>query len=220
MYYDLIASLPHLPHFEKAEWLPISRLRLNQRLKLLTPAHAEQLTRAQSLILWRPPQLLGRTDADLVGGYAALMDAPLDASLREYVAFRMDQQTLMAALRRKQDQTRLPNEGTVWGVGPRVYHIRKHWDEPDFRLAHLYPWIAPARELLKVGDARGLERRLMDNTWKWLDRCAQRSMFGFEAAFSYFFKWDILQAWLAGDPEKATARFRNLIEEVAHAEHS
>lgn len=29
-YYDLIASLPHLPHFEQAEWLPITPLRLNR----------------------------------------------------------------------------------------------------------------------------------------------------------------------------------------------
>lgn len=219
MYYDLIASLPHLPHFEQAEWLPITRLRLNQRLQLLKPAHADQLRRARSLVLWRPPQLLGKTDAAVVTEYAALMDSPLDASLREYVAFRMDQQTLLAALRRKREQQPLPDEPTPWGIGPRVHHIRKHWDEPDLRLAHVYPWIAPARELLTAGDARGLERLMMDVTWRWLGRCAERSMFGFEAVFSYFFKWDILQAWLAGDPDRATVRFRDLIEEVTHAEH-
>ncbi len=47
MYYDLVASLPHLPHFERAERLPITRLRLDQRLRLLKPAHADQLARAQ-----------------------------------------------------------------------------------------------------------------------------------------------------------------------------
>jgi hypothetical protein len=219
MYYDLIASLPHLPHFEQAEWLPITRLRLGQRLRLLKPAHADQLTRAQSLVLWRPPRLLGRTDAAVAKEYVALLDSPLDPSLREYIAFRMDQQTLLSALRRKRTHQALPDEATPWGVGPRVHYIRKHWDEPDFRLAHMYPWIVPARELLRAGDARGLERLLMDVAWRWLGRCAERSMFGFETVFSYVFKWDLLQAWLAGDPEKATVRFGELIEEVTHAEH-
>lgn len=217
MYYDLIASLPHLPHFEKAEWLPITPLRLNQRLKLLTPAHADQLTRAQSLIRWRPPRLLGRSDAELALEYVRLMDSPLDPSLREYIAFRLDQLTLLAALRRKGGQIPLPVEPPPWGVGPRVHHIRRHWDEPDFRLAHLYPWIVAARDLLAAGDAQALERLLMDVNWNWLNRYAERSMFGFEAVFSYYFKWDMLQAWLAGDPEKATVRFRDLIEEVTHA---
>ena len=117
MYYDLVASLPHLPHFERAERLPITRLRLDQRLRLLKPAHADQLARAQSLVRWRPDRLLGKTDAAQVAEYAALMASPLERPLREYVAFRMDQQTLLAALRRKRDG--LGSAGRSSAVGRR-----------------------------------------------------------------------------------------------------
>ena len=77
MYYDLVASLPYLPHFERAERLPITRLRLDQRLRLLKPAHADQLARAQSLVRWRPERLLGTTDAARIKQYAALSTAHL-----------------------------------------------------------------------------------------------------------------------------------------------
>ena len=220
MYYDLVASLPHLPYFERAERLPITRLRLDQRLRLLKPAHAHQLARAQSLVRWRPDRLLGKTDAAHAAEYAALMASPLERPLREYVAFRMDQQTLLAALRRKRDDLGLPEGAAPWGAGPWVRHVRQHWDQPDFRLTLLYPWLPQAGDFLAAGDARGLERLLMDVAWRRLDRHAEQNTFGFEAVFSYFFKWDILRAWLACDAEKGKSRFRDLIHQVTHVEHN
>ena len=220
MYYDLVASLPHLPYFERADRLPITRLRLDQRLRLLKPAHADQLARAQSLVRWRPDRLLGKTDAAQAAEFAALMASPLERPLREYVEFRMDQQTLLAALRRKRGALGLPEGTAPWGVGPRVLHVQTHWDEPDFRLALLYPWLPQARDLLAAGDARGLERLLMAGAWHRLDRHAEQNTFGFGAVFSYFFKWDILQAWLACDAQKGKTRFTDLIDRVTHVEHS
>jgi hypothetical protein len=220
MYYDLVASLPRLPHFERAERLPITRLRLDQRLRLLKPMHADQMARAESLVRWRVRSLLGKTDAVQVAEYSALMASPLERELREFVAFRMDQQTLLAALRRKRDGL-APLDGTAaWGVGPWVRHVQRHWDEPDFRLAILHPWLPQAADLLAAGDARGLERLLMDVAWRRLDRCAEQNMFSFEAVFAFFFKWDILQAWLACDAVKGKTKFRDLIDQVTHVEHN
>ena len=60
----------------------------------------------------------------------------------------------------------------------------------------------------------------MDVAWRRLDRHAEQNTFGFEAVFSYFFKWDILRAWLACDAEKGKTRFRDLIDQVTHVEHN
>jgi hypothetical protein len=199
MYYDLIASLPYLPHFERADRLPITRLRLEQRLRLLRPAHAEQLARARSLVCWRLDASRWKSDAAQVDAYQALVAAPLDTSLKDYVAFRMDQRTLVAASRRKRDGLESLEQAGLWGAGPWVRHVQMHWDEPDFGLGHLFPWLPPARDSLAAGDARGLERLLMDVAWRRLNRHAERDTFSFEAVFAYFFKWDILQAWLASD---------------------
>jgi len=216
MYYDLIASLPQLPYFERAERLPITPLRLGQRLSRLRPEHADQLNRARPLVRWRTERLTAHTDSSLSAAFSKLMDSQLDAPLRDYIAFRMTQQTLLAALRRKRGRLELPDGANSWGVGPRVHHIRKHWDAPHFGLEHLYPWLPRASEQLASGDAIGLERLLIDLNWRWLTRCAEPSMFGFEAVMAFVFKWDMLQAWLACDPERAKIRFTELIDKVTH----
>jgi hypothetical protein len=164
--------------------------------------------------------LLDRDDKALITAYTALTKSQLESSLRDYLAFRLDQQTVLAALRRKRDGLGLPEQRVAWGVGTRVYHIRKYWDDPDFRLAQVYRWLPQARELLAAGDALGLERLLMDVAWRWLGQCAERQMFGFNAVFSYVFKWDILQAWLACDADRAKTRFAELIDKVTHVEHN
>jgi hypothetical protein len=220
VYYDLVTSLPHLPYFERAPRLPISRLRLDQRLRLLRAAHAEQLARAQPLAGWRPDRLRWKSEAEMFQGYNGLMASRLEPSLREYVAFRMDQRTLVAALRRKREGLPAPDRATPWGIGSWVRPVTMHWDDPDFGPAHAVPWLAEARDLLAVGEARGLERLLMDVAWRWLDRCAQEDMFSFEAVFCYVFKWDILQARLAWDADKAKTRFRDLIDRVTHVERN
>lgn len=219
MYYDLVASLPHLPYFERADRLPITPLRLEQRLRLLKPAHAEQLALARSLVRWRPDRLHGKTDAEQVAEYDALMTLPMERALSQYVEFRMDQQTLVAALRRKREGEEAPEASVRWGTGPWVRHVRKHWDEPDFRMAMLHPWLPQARDFLAAGDAQALERLLMASAWRRLERHAERNTFSFEAVFAYVFKWDMLRAWLACDANKAKTRFRELIEQVTHAEN-
>jgi hypothetical protein len=214
MYYDLIASLPHLPYFTRAEHSPITRLRLDQRLRLLRPAHAGQLAWAEALIRWRPDRLLGRTDAMFVAEYSRLKSQPLDSRLREYLDFRMEQQTILAALRRRQAGLGSPDED--WGVAPRLRSIRRCWDQPDFRLAALHPWLSQARDLLAAGDAQGLDQLLMGVAWRRLDQCAEQGMFAFAAVFAYVFKWDILQGWLACDADEGKTRFRDLIDKVTH----
>lgn len=216
MYYDLITSLPHLPHFERAEWLPITPLRLEQRLRRLDPEHASQLNRAKQLIGWRAERPTAQTDHALAAAYTQLMDSRLEKPLRDYVHFRMTQQTVLAALRRKREGWERPDGALTWGVGPRVHHIRKHWDTPHFGLEYRDPWLPHATERLSSGDAMGLERLLMDLNWRWLTRCAEQSMFGFAAVVAFVFKWDMLQAWLACDPERAKVRFTELIDKVTH----
>jgi hypothetical protein len=52
-YYTLVASLPRLRHFESAEWLPLSRRQLDERLSMLTPEDAHQLRLAERLVEWQ-----------------------------------------------------------------------------------------------------------------------------------------------------------------------
>ena len=214
MYYTLVASLPPLPHFERAERPPISQRRLEERLRMLDAEDAGQLGRAEALIGWRPERPLSKSDEEMARQYRAIMEQPLHPALAEYVNFRMDQQTVMAALRRKRSGMALPSGGQRWGAGRWVRWIEEHWDDPDFHFGSVVPWVQEVRGYLEAGEAVPLERLLMNVAWQRLNRIADRDVFGFEAVMAYVFKWDILKNWLAQNGEAGKKQFQKLIEEV------
>lgn len=218
MYYDLITSLPHLRHFQRAERLPITPLRLQQRLTRLRPQHAEQLNQARAILRWHPEKVVIESDAAALSAYKKLIDSTLVSLLRDYTAFRLTQQTLLAALRRRRDGLQLPEPAVMWGVRPHVHCIRRSWNEPTLGLEHLYPWLRLAHERAMAGDAIGMERLLMDLNWRWLTNRAQSNIFGFEAVCAYVFKWDMLQAWLVCSADRARIRFRELVDKVTQYE--
>lgn len=216
-YYTLVGSLPHLPHFEKARRLPLSRLKLDQRLRMLPPEDAEELARAEALAGWQMTLAKPRTDTAMTTRCRDLLAATRQPALREYLEFRFSLQTLVAALRRRKAGLPAPGPGEPWGIGPEISAIERHWEEPDFRLALLHPWLPEARQRLDDPDARGLERLLMDLLWRRLGRIAEADPFGFGAVIAFVFRWDILRAWLARDAATAKIRFQAMIEEVTDA---
>jgi len=212
-YYALVASLPRLVHFERAEHLPINRERLQQRLRALAPAHHEQLLLAERLVEWRR-QPHGRTDAQVVRAHAQAMARIDEPGLRDLVAYRMELRTVIAALRRRLAGERAPAPGAPWGIAPRAEWIRRHWDRPDLGLAPRHPWLHRARALLEAREARALERLLLDVMWRRLEPMADDEPFGFDAVVRFVFRWDIVARWLAHDPAAASERFRNLVAEA------
>ena len=71
-YYTLVSSLPDLPHFAAAEVLPISRERLEGRLKMLDPVDAADLRRTRSLIAWQEQPAM-RTDEQVIGQFTSAL---------------------------------------------------------------------------------------------------------------------------------------------------
>lgn len=212
-YYTLVASLPQLPHFERAEWLPLSRKQLDERLSMLTPGHSVQLRLAEDLVQWQR-QPVTRTSEQVVDSYNRLLPLLTYPALREFVEYRMAQRTMLAALRRRRRGLGPPQGGEVWGVGAWVRRIASAWDRTDLGLGRFLPWLDEAAKRLESGDALGLERLLMDVVWTRLGRLSERSVFGFEPVIAFVFRWDILQRWLSYDAEAGKARFQDLIGEV------
>jgi hypothetical protein len=214
-YYTVVASFPHLPYFAEAERLPLSRLRLEQRLRMLEPDETRQILQAEFLAGWRLP--VGKLGGgNITAHYKKTLQSIGQPVLREFVEYRLDIQTILAALRIRQagrDPEQFPGS---WGVGRWVPHIEAHWEAPDFRLGTVYPWIVEAGNYLAAADAVALDRLLMDTVWRKLSRLADMSPFGFEAITAFVFKWDILQAWLQRDASAAKQRFQVMIEEIKH----
>jgi hypothetical protein len=155
-----------------------------------------------------------KTDKEMVLRSRAAMQEISQPALREFIEFRIDQQTILAGLRQRNAVFESSFLEQVNGASRRAGFIASHWDDPDFKLASVYPWIPEARSYLEAGDACALDKLMMNIIWQRLSRIAESNRFGFEAVFAFVFKWDILQAWLARDAVKAKSRFQELIKEV------
>ena len=212
-YFTLISSLPHLPRFYQAERLPINRERLDERLHMLEPEDRDVVAGAEEFIEWQR-QPVGRTDAEIVASFERMMKQTSQPVLSDMIDYRMNQRTIMVALRRRHRGLELPKGGEPWGVGRWVRHIEKNWDDLHFKLDLIHPWIRTARQLLEAGNVLELEKFLMERTWNYLTQVTEKYAFRFEAVLAFLFKWDILERWLGYDPEAATKNLTNLLRET------
>jgi len=212
-YFTLLASLPPLPRFDHTERLPITRERLVQRLRMLSPADAELFERAAEFLAWRR-QSATRTDQEMIANFKKMEGHMALPTLRSIFYFPIDQRTVMAALRRRFRGLPAPAAGEPWGVGRYVNHIERNWDHPHFKLGAVYPWIPPARTHLEAGETLALERLLKNALWDHVDRSVPPYEFGFSAVLIYIIKWDILNLWLSYNIEDAKVRFEELVKEA------
>jgi len=211
-YYSLIASLPRLEHFERAEFLPITWQQLESRLRSLTPEHLHQIEAASSIMLWhRQPR--GHTTRQLAERYSRALAEISDPCLKDFAEYRMGLRSVVIALRmRRRGESPDPDE--PWSVGRWTMPIAAHWDDADFGLGAVFPWIDQARGYIEASNAMGLERLLLDAIWQPLSAIEGLSPFGFERVIAFVFKWDIVKRWLSYDADIATERFQSLITEV------
>jgi hypothetical protein len=215
-YYTLIVSLPHLPRFDKADRLPITRERLLERLKMLDPEDYQLAELAAEFIAWRR-QPVGKTYAEILSLYNQGKEKLFEsARLKPLFELSINQKTLMAALRWREKGLTLPKTKEHWGVGPLVSHIEHNWDKPFFKLHSAYPWIIEAQTYLREGKLLKLEYLLANNVWNRLEYVLIKNYFGFEAVVAYLLKWDILQQWLSYRQEEAKTRFNELVLETIH----
>lgn len=213
MYYTLIASLPPLPRFDQSARLPISRERLESRRRMLDPEDEALLERAVAFLAWeRDPAT--RTDQDRAHDFKRLAEMSDHAGLWALLEFPVNQRTIMAALRRRYLGRPAPAAGEPWGAGLLVRHIVKNWDDANFKLGALHPWISEAQGHLEAGKALALERLLLNLLWDRLARSPHARDFTLEAFLLYLLKWDIVQRWLSYSGEGAVARFEELVMEV------
>ena len=212
-YYTLLASLPPLPRFDRIKRLPISKERLQQRLRMLDSNDARLLERAAAFLTWeKDAQSL--TDREMVKRYEKMADLVSNSALEALFDFPINQRTVMVALRRRHLGFGPPTDKEAWGVGRYVRHIERNWDAPHFKLAGVYPWLAEAKGYLEDEDVLNLDRLLKNMLWEHLDRSVPAFDFGFRAVMSYRMKWDMVDQWLTHDVQKAGDRFNALVKEM------
>lgn len=216
-YFTLVASLPALDDFERMRRLPIGRVRLEDRLTMLSPEDQIEARRAEDFLTWqRQPE--HRTDEEVLTAYRAVVTETKNAFLRELVVGRLHRRTYQVALRRRHRGDPAPGPDVSWGSERAMITVRRNWNRADFGAGAVHPWIPPMVEHLERGDAVGLERLLMRHSWDALDgfMVRERPLFGFGAVLVFLFQWDIASRWIDYDPARANARFDALLEEAWH----
>ena len=118
---------------------------------------------------------------------------------------------IVAALRRRRRGLALP---TV-GIGQWFEHIRHNFNQPDFRLGQVFPWIPEFDRLLAQRRcADPLPADMLGATWTYLKKRAEDYYFSFEAVVLYIARWDIIRHWQQLQAERGRAIFETLVTEA------
>lgn len=219
-YTMLMASLPLHGALFAAKQTPLSRLKLERRLRVLTPEDRESLRLVEDLLRWDRLSM-ALSEAGFVARARKTMALIENETLRGIIRDRLELRTCVAALRRRRRGEGPPRPGTsrdgassdgTWGYSRWLGHIARNWREPAFRLEGVFPWLREAERLLRQGDARHLERLLLEQVWINLGRAANDHLFDFEAVVIYVLRWNVIERWTTHDGEAAKARFAALVD--------
>lgn len=211
-YLMLISSLPQPTSLFGSKQTPLSRLKLDRRLRVLTPEDAENLALIENALQWyRLPIELSEEQAIDRGRLA--MSKIENETLRLILRDRLELRTCMAALRRRHRGESAPSAETRWGYGRWVRHIAANWTEQGFGLDGVFPWIREADRLLKSNDTMGLERLILGQVWTNLSRRRGEHYFDFEAVVIYVLRWNVVYRWTVHDSDAAAERFEGLVQD-------
>jgi Protein of unknown function (DUF2764) len=209
-YHMLISSLPVLPPRFDVERLPITLERLQGRLRMLEPEDAEEIERMLAVLRWGN-QFEEPSDVAVVQRFDVLMQDITNPLVRDILAYGMDVRMIAVALRSRRRGLGPP---TV-GIGQWFDHIRRHFDQPDFKLGQVFPWIPEAERLLAQGDLLNLYRSyVLGATWTYLKKRAEDYYFSFEAVVLYIARWDIMRRWQQLQAERGREMFETLVTEA------
>jgi len=207
-YVMLLASLPDLGPLFREALTPISRYRLDQRLALLAPHHALLLANIEAVLHWSslPMEI---SDPEVVARARALMAELREPVLANIVSYRLELREIVAALRRRKH-----------GVGPaasgldlsqRMHVVRRHWQDEDFNLSGMHPWIKQALEFLDQGESLEFEKLLFSLAWTHHTREQAGHYFDFVAVVVYVLKWNMVARWSRMNRLEARVRFLDLL---------
>jgi hypothetical protein len=209
-YITLMASMPALSTPFAAGELPMSRLGLEARLRLLDEDDAQELERIQQVMVWERIDI-SLPAPEIIRSVDAVMGSLNSETLRTVVRERFELRTVLAALRRRRRGEAAPPTGMAWGYGRHVDHIRRNWTRPHFGLRRAMPWLGEVRELHDVGSTLRLDQVISQVAWQGLITAQRAHEFDFDAVVLYVLRYDMIARWLGRSAEKARKRFDELV---------
>lgn len=209
-YITLMASMPALPTPFTARELPMSRLGLAARLRLLDDEDAKRLDRILQVMIWERIDI-SLAAPEIIRSVDAVMGSLNSETLRAVVRERFEVRTVLAALRRRRRGEAAPPTSAAWGYGRYVDQIRRNWMRPHFGLRRTLPWLGEVRELHDVGSTLRLDQVISQVVWQGLINAQRAHEFDFDAVVLYVLRYDMIARWLGRSVEEARKRFDELV---------
>jgi len=214
-YYTLVTALPDLPPLAKCKQMPISRIALNRRLSMLSDHDQHQLKLAEDLYFFDSEQLGKRSDQALVYQWQHQLSQIESDVVRQCIQNRLEWQSLLAALRQRQQSDQGPE--AFYGLGRWTNRIRLHWSEPAFGLEGALPLLNELQPLVQKGAAGEIERQI--NNWLWHDllQAERRHHFTLETVICFVLRWELAEKQIRNDEDQAIDAFESMAEVLLSA---
>ncbi|MEM6536461.1 MAG: hypothetical protein AAF668_01890 [Pseudomonadota bacterium] len=212
-YIMLMASLPAPGPLFTEKQPPLSRLRVENRLRQLDEDDLIALQAIEDALEWRHVGA-DSDDADVLERVRRAESMTTSETLRSVIKSRMDVRTCLAGLRRRAAGGEAPPTDGSWGLGRLGRTIGRNWRAAAFGLERSHPWIKDADHLVTEGDAYGLERLILETVDRDLRRRGALHQFDLEAVVIYVLRWSLIDRWSRYNTEGASRRFARLLSDV------
>lgn len=207
-FYTVVSSLPRLSAHYKMMGTPISRLQLEKRLSMLPEQVVELLYQIESLV-WTSWYSSKQTVSQTQVLYHQLIQNDC-FFVRQTVDWFMELRTIFTALRMRSEKNSAPKEPNHYWISARSQIIITHWDEPDFGLKAIYPWLPQVVSYMANKDTESIEKFLLTYSWSHLSSIENRHDFDIEYLIIYLLRWNIIHYWSKFNNEEALKRVIDL----------
>lgn len=217
-FYMVVSSLPRLGGDFKIEQVPISRMQLEKRLKLLPEVHSSLLFSIEH-VLWKSWFEYENTVAALRQAWIKLSHTD-SVFLHELMDWYLDFRSIIAALRLRHRQKEVPEQVDDLWITRWSHKIVQHWSEPDFGLKSVYPWLPELALDVAKEDTLRVEAFFLKHFWTYLLQKESEHSFDFEALVIYLLRWNIVDYWSGFGKENILAHLGALFnKDISHERH-
>ena len=228
LYYTLLASLPPLPRSIVIERMPISRVRLDERLKMLEE-HDAELLRELRLLLSLPgidQNMIAEheeieheirpvrkrtidTETEFVAHFESKIALMKNRAAIKVVGEYFDTLLILnAMIRRMHDMPPLENDR------PIAVHIKRYWRRNYFALDDQYRWIAEVEHRLRDGDMLAVYRILLEDLHRQWGLASCLTQFSPDALVLYIARWELLNHWASLDADQGKKTIDTIVKEA------
>lgn len=209
-YIELLCSLPHLANPFRYKRPAITRVQLQKRMTMLDQQDLHWLQKLNEAFYWGGITL-HEDEVSLINKANRFLAGIPYRDIQEWLEWRMDVRTVVAAIRRRKQGEDAPAIRDNWGYGRYVRQIVNNWSSPCFKLEYHFPWLPDVVDGIETGQSFKVEQILLNAVWHYYAMQKPETPYGFSAVVLYVAKWDLVDRWCKYNADRAGEHFDELV---------